>query len=562
MKNREIADIFEEIADLLEMQDEEWKPRAYRKAAGTIESLSEPVKDVRDRGELQELDGVGESLAEKIEEYIDTGSLEYHEELKEEAPVDIEALTAVESVGPKTVRKLYQELDVRDLEDLEEAAENDKIKQLEGFGEKTQETILEHIDRAKKSQERMLLGKIFPTVVEIEDRIRELSFDKVEIVGSFRRRRPTIGDIDVLATAERPEEAMDELSEMEEVKEVLGKGETKTSVIISGDVRLDLRIVDQSSWGSALMYFTGSKYHNIEMRDVALEQDLKLNEYGLFNRKTGEKVAGKTEEEVFNELGMEHIPPEMRENTGEIQAARDESLPEPVEREDIRGDLQMHTVHSDGKATVRQMAEKAEELGYEYILITDHGPSLHVADGPENVEELREQREEIEDANESFDVDVLHGMEANITEEGVDVDSEMLDMLDLVVVAMHNRIEDPTEKILRAFENYPVDIFAHPLNRKVNQREPLDLEMDRIVEKAVEEDVALEINSQPRRLDIPWNVVKEHRDAKYVVSTDAHSPREMDYMHLGVSQARRGWLEKENVLNTHKLEEMMEYFRE
>ncbi len=557
MKNREIADIFEEIADLLEMQDEEWKPRAYRRAARTMESLSEPVEDVRERGELEELDGVGGSLAEKIEEYIDTGSLEYYEELREEAPVDIEALTAVESVGPKTVRKLYRELDVRDLDDLEEAAENDKIKELEGFGEKTQETILEHIDRAKKSQERMLLGKIFPTVVEIENRISELSFDRVEIVGSFRRRRPTVGDIDVLSTAEKPEKAMEELCEMSEVEEVTGKGETKTSVIISGDVRLDLRIVDEDSWGSALMYFTGSKYHNIEMRDVALDKGFKLNEYGLFDRENGEKVAGETEEEVFNELGLEYIPPEMRENTGEIDAAKEERLPALVKREDIRGDLQMHTVHSDGKATIRQMAEKAEELDYEYILITDHGPSLHVADGPQNAEELREQKEEIEEANQSFDVDVLHGMEVNITENGVDVDEEMLDMLELVVVAMHNKLEDPTEKILEVFESYPVDIFAHPLNRKVNKREPLDLDIDRIVEKAVEENVALEINSQPRRLDLPWNIVKEHREAKYVVSTDAHSPREMDYMHLGVSQARRGWMETGDVLNTRNRDEIM-----
>lgn len=560
MKNKEVAGALYEIADLLEMQDVEWKPRAYRKAARSIESLSEPVEDVHERGELQEIDGVGESIAEKISEHLETGEIEYLENLKEDLPIDIEELTAVEGVGPKTAYELYNALGIRNLEELEEAGRSGKIADLEGFGEQSQQRILDHLEMAKRGRERMLLGDAFPITREIRETLEESeNFEKVEVVGSFRRRRPTVGDIDILATSKDVPRAMDDFCGLDDVKEVLGKGETKSSVIVSGDLQVDLRIVDETSWGSALIYFTGSIDHNIALRSLSIDKGWKLSEYGLFEE--DEMLAGGTEQEVYEKLGLQHIPPELREDTGEVEAAEKKELPELVAPGDIKGDLQMHTRYSDGNASVKELAEKADDLGYEYILITDHGPALHVAGGPASRKDLEDQRKEIDEANQGFDVKVLQGIEANITKDGIDVSSDMIDLLDMLVVSMHNRVENPTERIVDAFENHPVDVFAHPLNRMLNRREPLDLDMEKIVSSATENNVALEINSQPARLDLPWNLVKKYRgDVKFVISTDAHTTGEMDYMHLGVSQARRGWLEKQDVLNTRSLDQLGSYF--
>lgn len=562
MKNKEVADILYEIADYLEMQDVDWKPRAYRKAARNIEGLSESIEDIHERGELGEIDGVGENIENKIAEFIETGEMQYYKELKEELPVDIEALTAVEGLGPKRVKKIYQATGVTNLDELEEAAEKGEIAEIEGFGEKTQQNILDHIETARKGEERMLIGKAFPIAENIREELQESEkFNQVTIVGSFRRRRPTVGDIDILATADDAEGAMVEFTSGSDVKEILGTGETKSSIIISGDLQIDLRIVDEESYGAALQYFTGSKDHNVTLRKIAVNKDWKLNEYGLFDSKDN-KLAGNTEESIYAKLQMDYIEPELREDTGEVEAASKGNLPNLVEKDEIKGDLQMHTDYSDGRNTVEEMAEKAEELGYEYILVTDHGHSLQIASGVDE-EELEEQREEIDEVNQEFDVEVLQGVEANIDDNGeLDISKEKLEELDLVVAALHNKIENPTESIVKALKEYPVDILAHPLNRKVNSREPLDLDMDKIMEVAAEENVALEINSQPARLDLPWRDVKEYRDkVDYVVSTDAHSPSELEYMHLGVAQARRGWCEQENILNTLPLEELKEKLR-
>lgn len=560
MRNKEVAHILYEIADYLEMQDVEWKPRAYRKAARNIESLSRSIEEIHQEDELEEIDGVGENIAEKIAEYLETGEMEYYRELKEDLPVNIEALTAVEGLGPKKVRKIYQALEVTDLDELEEAAEKGEIAGIEGFGEKTQQKILDNIETARKGQERMLLGKAFPIAEKLRERLEKSGkFEEITVVGSFRRRKPTVGDIDILAASSEPEKAMEEFTGMEDVEDVLGMGETKSSVIISGNLQVDLRIVDEESYGAALQYFTGSIDHNVALRTIAVEKEQKLNEYGLFNSEET-KIAGKTEKSVYSKLGMDYIEPELRENTGEIEAAREKDLPDLVEKNQIKGDLQMHTEYSDGRSSVREIAEKAEELGYEYILVTDHGPSLQIANGV-NEEELEEQAQEIEKVNEDVDLTVLHGVEANISGKGLDLSSEVLEKFDLVVIALHNKIENPTEAIVNAMKNYPVDILAHPLNRKINSREPIDLDLEKIVETAEEENVALEINSQPARLDLPWKKIKQYRNrAKFVISTDAHSPSEMDYMHLGVSQARRGWCEQENILNTLPLEELRSYF--
>lgn len=570
MRNREVAKLLREIADILEMKDVEWKPRAYRRAANNIEALTEPVEEVYGRGELEDIDGVGEAIAEKVSEYLETGELEYYEKLKEGFPADIEALTAVEGVGPKTAGDLHEELGIETLEDLEEAAKKGEVAAIDGFGQKKQQRILDHIELAKKGRERMLLGEALPIAEKIREELGSSDeFEEIDVVGSFRRKRPTVGDIDILATADSREAAMDHFTRMDDVKDVLSTGDTKASVMISGDIRVDLRIVENESWGAALQYFTGSIDHNVKLRGLANERGWKLNEYGLFDvseteedsQKPDKIVAGDSEREVYSSLGLDYIVPELRENTGEIEAAEEGELPELIEEEDVRGDLQMHTKYSDGDADIRDMAEWADELGHDYILITDHSPALNVAQGPSSVEELGEQREEIDEANEKYNVEILHGMEVNVTEEGIDVSREMLEMLDLVVVATHGTQRNLTERLVDVFENYEVDIWAHPLNRKIHEREPLDLDVEKVISKASEENVALEINSHPRRLDLPWDLVKKYRDqVMYVVSTDAHSTVELDYMHLGVAQARRGWLEEEDVLNTRKLDELMEFF--
>ncbi|WP_318570636.1 DNA polymerase/3'-5' exonuclease PolX [Salinigranum marinum] len=571
MKNQEIATTLREIADFLEIQEVEYKPRAYRTAARNLESLSEDIEDIYERGELEEIEGVGESISEKIAEYLETGELEYYEDLKADLPVDIEAITSVEGVGPKTAKKLYLELDVQTLDDLEHAAEEGEIADLEGFGEKSQQNILDHIDRAKESQERMLLGRAFPIARDVESRLHDAdAFDQVDIVGSFRRRRPTVGDIDILATASDPKTAMERFCTHDDVKEVLSRGETKSSVVVSGDLQMDLRIVDETEYGAALVYFTGSKDHNITLRNQAIDRDWKLNEYGLFDvsdvddgegeRRAGERLAGETEDDVYDTLDLDWIPPELREDTGEVDAAAAGDLPNLIELDEVRGDLQLHTDYSDGSHSVREMAEAAAERDLEYILVTDHGPHAPI---PSTLDQdsFEEQHADIETVNDDLDITVLKGIEAEITDSGLELSDDWYEHCDLIVAGMHSDPSDPTERVVTALQDFPVDIFAHPSNRLINEREPLDLDMETVMETAAEEDVAIEINAQPERLDLDWASVKEYRDTvSYVVSTDAHTTGELDFMHLGVSQARRGWCEAGNVLNARSHDDLLPFF--
>lgn len=560
MKNQEVAEILYEIADFLEIQEVEFKPRAYRRAARNIEALNEDIAEVQERDELEEIDGVGESIADKINEYLETGELEYYQELKSDLPVDIDALTSVEGVGPKSAKKLYEALGITNLEELEEAAKNGDIAAVEGFGEKSQQKILDHIGLAREGQERMLLGRAFPIVEEVTEQLSaEPTFDNVMVGGSFRRRRPTVGDIDILATSTDPEAAMEVFTTEPDVEEVYSQGETKASIRVAGGLQMDLRLVDDHSYGAAMQYFTGSKEHNVEVRKRAVKRGWKLNEYGLFDEHDV-KIAGEQEEAVYAELDMQWVPPELRENTGEVTAAEEYALPELVELADIKGDLQMHTSASDGSNTPAELAAKAAELGYEYILITDHGPALQVASGIER-DTFEEQRKAIQTANEEAGTRVLHGIEANVTGDGLDISREWCEACDLVVFALHNRLTNPTKRVVDVIEDYPVDIFAHPQNRIINERAAIDLDLDAVAEAAAANNVAVEINAQPDRLDLDWQSVKTYRDmVRYVVSTDAHTTESLDYMRLGVSQARRGWCEPEHVLNTRSVEGLLEYF--
>jgi len=564
MKNREISRLLREIADFLEIRETEYKPRAYREAARSVESLSEPIEAVHERGELEEVEGVGESIAATIAEYLDTGELAYYDELRRELPVDIEAITSVEGVGPKTAKTLYLELGVATLEDLERAAREGEIATLEGFGERSQRNILERLPLAREGQERMLLGRAFPVARELEERLRASpAFDRVDVVGSFRRRRPTVGDIDVLATAEEPAEATALFCGHDDVTEVLARGETKSSVLVSGELRIDLRLVEHREYGSALVYFTGSKRHNIRLRNRAIDRGETLNEYGLFEAgedgRAGDRLAGETEADVYEALALAWIPPELREDTGEVAAAAAGELPDLLEPGDLRGDLQLHTAYSDGSASVREMAAAADERGLEYVLVTDHGPGAGV---PSRLDEAAFDRqcEEVAALNADGDlgVTVLQGVEAEITADGLGVPDSWCERCDLVVGAMHSRPENPTERLVAAVESSPVDVLAHPTGRLLGEREPLELDLDRLMDAAAAAGVAIEINAQPARLDLDWASVKAYRDTvSYVVSTDAHTTGELEQMHLGVAQARRGWCEAADVLNTLPRDELL-----
>lgn len=556
MKNQEIATLLREIADFLEIKEVEYKPRAYRRAARTIASLSEDIEDIHEQGKLEEIEGVGESIAEKIAEYLETGDLAYYRDLRADLPLDIEALTRVEGVGPTTAKRLYQDLGVQTLEDLERAAREGKIAELEGFGETSQQNILDHIERAKAGEARMLLGRAFPIADTVEARLEAApAFDRVDIVGSFRRRRPTVGDIDILATASDPEAAMEAFCTHDDVNEVRSRGDTKASVVVSGGLQMDLRLVEEAAYGAAMIYFTGSKDHNIALRNRAIDQDRKLNEYGLFEG-DDTRLAGATEQEVYGALGLAWIPPELREDTGEVAAAAAEELPTLVTTEDIRGDLQMHTEASDGAHSVQEMAVAAAERGHEYVLITDHGPNAPIPDRLDR-ESFADQQDAVKTADEALDIAVRQGIEAEITAEGLGLSEAWLDACDAVVAGLHSRPDAPTEWIVDALTSYPIDVLAHPTTRLINEREPLDLDLSRVMATAADEDVAIEINAQPKRLDLDWALVKEYRETvSFVVNTDAHTTGELDHLHRGVAQARRGWCESADVLNTTPIEEL------
>lgn len=557
MRNAEVAKQLEELADLLEMQGTEFKPRAYRRAARTVRSLYEPVEDVHDRGELEELDGIGEGIASRITEYLETGELADLRELKEQGPDEVESLTSVQGLGSKRVRALYDELGIESLDDLEAAAHAGEVRKVDGFGQTLERRILEHIPLARRGQERTLLWEAFPIVEAIVAELEaDGSFDTLVPVGSFRRRLETVGDVDLLGTAEDRDEAMEALSRLDDVDEVISRGDTKSSVRLSGGLQVDLRLVAPISVGAALLYFTGSKDHNIRLRTIAQDRGLKLNEYGLFPGSSdgSDAIASESEEEVYAALEMSPLPPELREATGEIEAALDDEIPELVTQADIAGDLHVHTTHSDGTFSIRELGRAVDEIGYEYAALTDHGPRLGVAGGPD-ADEFNAMRTEVDDANQDIEAHLLLGAEANIDPEGrLDMPADLLGELDLVLAALHDRAGDATERIVNALEAEPVDVLAHPTNRSIGSREPNDLDLETVADTAEANDVAIEINAQPDRLDLPWRSVQQIRDrVQFVVNTDAHRLEELHRMRLGVFQARKGWLRPADVFNTRSL---------
>ncbi len=556
--NETVARMLEELAEREHLRGTSHKPRAYRRAARNLRHAETPLPELRQQGRLSEIEGVGDAIEAKIKEALDTGTIQALETLRDEVPVDVATLTHVRGLGTKKIRRLWTELDVTTLDDLETAAREGQIGQLDGFGPKTVTSILDQIERVREASNRWRLSDVEAAAHLLVDRLQTTgAADQIQPAGSLRRRSPIAEGITLVATTRTPEQALDAFEELPETQRTIERAQTRVTVELITGTPAELITAPPGSHGATLLTFTGATAHVDALQERAYERGLRFTVDGL--DEGGHRIAGEQEADVYEQLGLDPIPPELREGLGEIDAAARGDLPRLLEPDDVRGDLQMHTTYSDGATSVRTMAKKADALGYEYILTTDHGPSLTVANAPSE-DELYEQRDEIAKVNEDDEIHarVLWGVEANINADGIDVPASLCEEMDLVVASLHDVVEDATERVVTALEGYPVDILGHPTNRKINEREGNTLDLERIVDVARREGVALEINAQPTRLDLDWRDAHEHRDeASFVVSTDAHSPAEMEVMRFGVDQARKAWLTPENVLNAQPLEDLL-----
>jgi len=571
--NSDITRIFNQVADLLEISGaNSFRVRAYRNAARTIEDQPQSVTQMLEDGvELADLPDIGTDLAGKIAEIVDTGQLELLEDLKQELPGALAELLEIGQLGPKRVAALHKELDIDSLDDLADAARSHKIRELEGFGAKLEQKILKEIERragstmrTKRSEAEEVVGPLLTYLEEID------GVKQVAVAGSYRRRKETVGDLDILVTCKHDSPVMKRFVDFPDVDEVLAKGTTKASVRLRGGLQVDLRVVAEVSYGAALYYFTGSKEHNIAVRKIAGDQDLKINEYGVFQGEDDdqERIAGGTEDEVFAAVGLPYIEPELRENRGEIEAARHKQLPTLIARDEIRGDLHVHTRATDGHASLREMVEAARELGYSYLAITEHSQAVSVANGFDR-KRLERQIDDIEALSEEYaGFRILKGIEVDILEDGsLDLPDAVLDKLDLTVCSVHSKFaltsEQQTERIIRAMDNPRFNIFGHPTGRMINEREPYPLDMETIMQAAIERGCFLELNAHPDRLDLNDRHCRMARDMglKVAIVTDAHSVQALQYMRHGIDQARRGWLTRDDVLNTRRTAELLQLLK-
>ncbi|MEF8906886.1 MAG: DNA polymerase/3'-5' exonuclease PolX [Haloarculaceae archaeon] len=570
-RNDEVARRLEEFADRLEATGVEYKPRSYRTAAENVRDHPAAIEDLAREGReaVAEVEGVGDAISAKVVEYIETGEIAELEELREELPVDIDALTSVEGVGPKTVGRLYEALGVEDLDDLEAAAEAGEIRDVSGFGAKTEQNILEGLPFARQAHGRELLGEGRPQGERV---LAALEAHEVvtdcDLAGSIRRWKPTVGDVDILAASDEPAVAVEAFRSLDAIDTVIEAGDQKASARTEG-IRVDLRAVVPAEFGSALQYFTGSRDHNVALRNRAIDRDLKVNEYGVFDvaavadadadheadgQRAGERVAGDTEESMYQAVGLPWIPPELREGRGEIEAAAAGELPDLVTVEDVQGDLHVHTDWSDGRATLEEMVAGAEAAGHDYVAVTDHatGPGMVGGVGLDG-DRLREQLPVVREADDEADLEVFAGVEANIGGDGtVSVADDLLADLDLVVASPHAGLDgDGTDRLVAACEHPAVDVIGHPTGRRLNERAGMDVDVDRLAAVAAETGTALEVNANPHRLDLSGAMVRAAVDAgaTVAVNTDAHHPDAYDYLRYGVHTARRGWAEPGQVLN-------------
>jgi len=567
MRNLELADLFHEIADLLEIrEDSVFRIRAYRRAAQQLESLGEDVIEALDAG--KKIPGIGADLGAKIREYVQSGAIAYLEEMRKSMPRGVRQLMSLQGVGPKTAKLLYEELGIDSIERLEDACRSGKILELPGVREKTRENILRGIEVWKTGQARMPLGKALTLAEVIVQTLGdERGVRTVEAAGSLRRRVETIGDIDILVTSDRPTAVLDRFVNLPQVASVLARGDTKCSIRHRENVQVDLRVVEPEAFGAALQYFTGSKNHNVKLRELAVRKKLKVNEYGVFDDR-GRRVAGATEEEVYEAVGLPWIPPELREDTGEIEAALTAGLPPLVEIGHIRGDLHAHTEWSDGHHPLEALVSAAEARGYEYIIVSDHSRSSTIARGL-TPEQVRDQIRQIRALQPKHRIRILAGSECDILADGsMDFPDEVLAELDVVLAAVHSRFKQPgpemTARICRALENPHVRILAHPTGRLLGSREPYEVDLERVFAVAKQYGKAVEINSSPWRLDLKDVHARRARDLGVMVSidTDTHYLSELDNIALGVSTARRAWIAPGDVVNTLPLAQLLEWARD
>ncbi|MFN7170731.1 MAG: DNA polymerase/3'-5' exonuclease PolX, partial [Candidatus Omnitrophota bacterium] len=553
--------------DILEIkEDNPFKIRAYRKAAQNLESLTQNIETLAQEDRLQEIPGIGKDLTEKIKEFLTTGKISSFEELQKTVPEGVLKMLEIPGVGPKTAKMLYEKVGIKTIEELERLARGHKLSGLPGLKDKTEENILKGIELLKKGRERMLLGTALPLAESIISELKNLKeVKRITYAGSLRRMKETIRDIDILVTSTHPEKVMDYFVKLPQVKEVLAKGETKSSILTPEGIQVDLRVVEPESFGSCLLYFTGSKQHNIHLRTIAQKMGLKVSEYGVFVEKTNENLAkDKEEPEIYKILGLSYIPPELREDLGEIEAAQKGELPELVELEDIKGDLHVHSQWSDGAHNLEELAEGGISRGYEYLAITDHSQSLGIARGL-NEERILKQIAEIKKINQKLkNFRLLSGIEVDIRKDGsLDLDKKVLGKLDIVIAAIHTGFkqskEELTKRVLKAFASGLVTIFAHPSGRLLGEREGYELDYEAIFKIAKEKKIYLEINAYPQRLDL---TDINSRSAKnygimLAINTDAHTLTQLDYLRLGVAVARRGWLTSPNILNCLSLKELL-----
>ena len=569
ISNNEISEIFEQVANLLEIQGANlFRVRAYRHVAAIIRDLSFDLASfVHENNDLTTLPGVGQDLASKILEIVKTGKSSMLKELQQEIPAGLNDFMSISGLGAKRVKELYEQLGVKNLSELEAAAKAGRIEKLEGFGTKTQEIILRGIKHVRDQSGRLLFITAKRMVDQLLDYLQKNNMVQEAIAaGSVRRKKETIGDLDILVIGEEAEKIIDYFVKYEEVKEIIAKGDTKCSVILRSGLQVDMRVMSRESYGAALFYFTGSKEHGIAIRKIALQKGLKINEYGVFKAK--KNIASTTEKKVYAAVGLPYIEPELRENRGEIEAAFHNALPKLITLQDIKGDLHLHTAKSDGSNTLEEMAKAAVIRGYEYIGITDHSRHLTIANGLD-VKDVMAQIKLIDKLNAQFkNITILKSIEVDILEDGsLDLPDSILQELDYTVCSIHHKFKltkkQQTERVIRAMDNKYFNILAHPTGRILREREPYEIDIELVLQAAKERNCILELNSHPNRLDLHDINCKLAKDMgiKIAISTDAHSTDALLHMQYGINQARRGWLEKYDVINTYSLAQLKKTFR-
>jgi len=559
MKNQFVADTLYRIADLLDLKGEMFfKTRAYRMAAEAIQALDGDIEQLVHEGTLESIPGVGEALAKKITELVQTGKLGYLEQLKKEVPIGLIDLLGVPGLGPKKVAAVYKHRGITSIQELQQAATNGELRTLEGFGEITERNILRGIQLLQKTSGRVLLHVAYMDGDNYLAYLKKCKkIKKINIAGSLRRMKETIGDLDILASSEDPGAVMDHFISYPEVAQVLAKGTTKSSVVLNDHLQVDLRVVEEKSYGAALQYFTGSKDHNVTLRGIAIKQGYKLNEYGLFDKTTERYIAGRNEQEIYKKIGMQYIEPELRENRGEFTAAKTKTLPNLVDYNEIAGDFHVHSSWSDGSDSIETIASAAQQRGYAFIGITDHSQSLKIANGLDE-DKIQKKINQIKQIRKKFpNLHIFCGTECDIRTDGtLDYSDKILRQFDFVYIGIHTAFkmdrETMTKRIIKGMENEQVDFLAHPTGRLIGKRDPYDVDIEQIIDAAKETKTLLEINAFPDRLDLNDIHIKlaKEQGVRFVLGTDSHSINHLDFMRFGVATARRGWLEKKDILNT------------